>query len=115
MDSQTIEHVASARVQLKKMSDRSCELMSTQQQLQNSINGAKSAHGKWVRSESEKSELSYRVNDANAKTKGLNSRIAVTTKEFKFQEKAKAQLHSSFSRVQQLVDALLSENLEVKK
>lgn len=108
-------HLASARQQLKEMSGLSCELMSMQQQLQDSLNGAKSAHGKWVRSESEKSVLSDRLNDANAKIKELNDRISVTTKELKIQEKAKVQLRSSFSRVQQLVDALSSENSEVKK
>jgi chromosome segregation ATPase len=109
------DHLVSARQQLKKMSDLSCELMSTQQQLQDSMNGAKSAYGKWVRSESEKSELCDRLNDANAKIKELNGRISVTSTELKIQEKAKAQLQSSFSRVQQLVDALSSENSDMKK
>lgn len=98
----------------KKMSDLSSELLSTQQQLQDARNGEESS-SRLVKSETEKSELVERLDSANAKIKELHGQISVTTKELKIQEKAKAQLCSSFSRVQQLVDALSSENSDLNE
>ncbi len=103
---------------MKKICDLSDNLASARQQLdklQDSKNDAISAHSKWVRSENEKSEFADRLNAANAKIKELYDQISVTTKELKIQQKAKAQLSISVSRVQQLVDALSSENFDVKE
>lgn len=98
----------------KKMTDLSNVLLATQQQLRCSRNGEESSKGRLVQSEAEKSELTDRLNAANVKNKGLHSQISMVTKELKIQEKEKAQLCSSVSRVHQLVDALSSENSVLK-
>jgi chromosome segregation ATPase len=98
----------------KKMTDLSNVLLATQQQLRCSRNGEESSKGRLVKSETEKSELTERLNAAHVKNKELHSQISVITKELKIQEKAKAQLCSSVSRVHELVDALSSENSVLK-
>ncbi len=98
----------------KKMTDLSNVLLATQQQLRCSRNGEESLKDRFVQSEAEKSELTDRLNGANVKNKGYHSQISMITKELKIQEKEKAQLCSSVSRVHQLVDALSSENSVLK-
>ena len=98
----------------KKMTDLSNVLLATQQQLRCSRNGEESSKGRLVKSETEKSELTEHLNAVHVKNKVLHSQISVITKELKIQEKAKAQLCSSVSRVSQLVDALSSENSALK-
>jgi len=106
----------------QKMDDLSNELSGLQRQLKGAKEDEARAEGRLVKSEQEKLEIAHDSNAANAKIKELFARVQNTKKELNFLQKANVtlkgrdrELRESIARIQELVEALSSENADLKE
>ena len=98
----------------EKMDVLSNELTKTQQQLQDATDHEEIAQERCHVLSRENSNLTESLSGAKVDIKQLVAQIQMTKKELLKEGKTKAQLSQSVSRVQELVDALSTENAELK-